>query len=229
MLTLMKSISRPISIIAAAIACCFTFTARAQEAPGKARWGLRAGWDVNLAGRWHKDGSHLPGYHTGTGATLGAICDIPLPGGFFLEPGASLFYDTYADKVSLALDKRSFNTKEIDPTVYKAGIRFSASAGYRFRLSEKTALKVFTGPELSVAFAGGIHINDNDLKEDLDYSIFGTDGYMHRVSAGWKAGAAVPFGNWQAGIDASFGMTNLLTNGYTFRENRLNIHLALFL
>lgn len=225
----MRKIGLTLSKFTFLICSLIGISAQAANPEGGIRWALRAGWDVNFAGKWHKSGMDLPGYHTGTGATLGTLCNIPLSAKFFLEPGISLTYDTYSDEVILGKDELDEGTKSIDPTVYKAGFRIPIVFGYRINLTDKVGLKIFTGPELSYAFAGGVHLNDNDLKDELDLHIFGSGGYMRRFSAAWKAGVAVPFGNWQVGLEGAFGLNNVLTNGWTFRENRMNLSLALFL
>ena len=186
-------------------------------------WGVRAAFDVNIPGRVHSNIFNDKMFRAGTGGSIGAVCNIYLGYKFYLEPAVSLFYDTYTYN-NLIAEENGY--QETDPTVYKIGFRIPVVAGYSFSISDKLSIAPFTGPELSYAFAGDIRFHDKDrlgLDENL---LFGKIGSQRRVECGWKIGVAFFTGLWSFNIDATIGMTNLMTNGTTFRESRGSVNVT---
>lgn len=188
-------------------------------------WGVRAAFDVNIPGHVRSNIFNDKMFRAGTGGAIGAVCNIYLGRKFYLEPAVSLFYDTYSYN-DLVITNEDGITIEKDPTVYKAGFRIPVIAGYSFSISDRLSIAPFTGPELSYAFAGDIKIHD---KESLDLHgnlLFGEIGFQRRVECGWKIGVAFFSDMWSFNIDATIGMTNLMTNGTTFRENRGTVNVT---
>lgn len=186
-------------------------------------WGVRAAFDVNLPGKVHSNVINDAMFRAGTGATIGAVCNIWLSGKFYLEPAVSLFYDTYAYKdLLLAAD----DYEENNPSVYKVGFRVPLVVGYSISITDVISIAPFTGPELSYAFAGKIRVDDKDRLDLDDLSLFGKFGNQRRVECGWKIGVAFFSGMWSFNIDGTIGMTNLMTNGTRFRESRGSVSLT---
>lgn len=186
-------------------------------------WGVRASFDVNIPGHVRSNIFNDKTFRAGTGGAIGAVCNIYLGNKFYLEPGISLFYDTYSYN-DLIVEENGY--KESDPTVYKVGVRIPIVAGYSFSVSDRLSIAPFTGPELSYAFAGDIRLLDKD-RLDLDGNLlFGKIGSQRRADCGWKIGIAFFTGMWSFNIDASIGMTNLMKNGTTFRENRGSVNVT---
>ena len=180
-------------------------------------WGVRATFDVNLPGHVHSNIFNDKMFRAGTGGTLGAVCNIYLGHKFYLEPSVSIFYDTYSYNNFIAEEN---GYQETDPLVYKIGIRIPIVVGYSFRVNDKLSIAPFTGPEFSYAFAGDIRFHDKDRLELEGNLLFGNIGSQRRAECGWKIGLAFFYDMWSFNIDASIGMTNLMKNGTTFRENR---------
>ena len=180
-------------------------------------WGVRAAFDVNLPGKVHGNVIDDRMFRNGTGGTVGAVCNIFLGKKFYLEPAISLFYDTYSYN---GLTITGINYEESDPTAYKFGIRIPLVVGYSIRLTDLISIAPFTGPEMSYSFAGAMKIHDKDKLELDDASIFGKYGNQRRFECGWKIGIAFFTGMWSFNIDGTIGLTNLMTNGTKFHENR---------
>lgn len=186
-------------------------------------WGVRAAFDVNIPGRVRSDVFNDKMFRPGTGVAVGAVCNIYLGNKFYLEPAVSLFYDTYSYN-DLIIGGNDYEEK--DPAVYKLGIRVPVVAGYNFTVSDRLSIAPFTGPELSYAFAGDVRLRDKDRLELDGNLLFGNVGSQRRVECGWKIGIAFFSGMWSLNIDATIGMSNLMKNGTTFRENRATINLT---
>lgn len=180
-------------------------------------WGVRAAFDVNMPGKVHSNVIDDRMFRSGTGVTIGAVCNIYIGHKFYLEPAVSLYYDTYSykDLIIAAVDYT-----ESDPSIYKAGIRIPVVVGYSIGISDRLSIAPFTGPEMSYSFAGAIKVDDKDRLELDDSSLFGEFGAQRRLDCGWKIGVAFFSGMWSFNIDGTIGMTNLMTNGLKFRETR---------
>lgn len=195
----------------------------------KVIWGVRAALDLNIPGDWHGDGGSVKMYRSGFGATLGAVANISLSRGFYLEPGVSLFYDTYSYD-GLTIPDASGNEIH-DPGLYKFGVRVPVVAGYDFRIADKLDMTVYTGPELSCSFVGKVRLNDSQKEivgDDFDNNLFGKNG-QSRFDCAWKIGIGFPWENMMLGLDASIGMTDLLRTPMSFRENRVSVTFTYYL
>lgn len=198
------------------------FTVRAQG--GDSAWGLRAAFDINIPSKLggRLNGEKLEMFRIGCGGTLGAVYTHWFGNGVFIEPGASLFYDTYSFK-DLYIDAES--KKPADPSLYKFGVRIPLVIGYSYDLFESMPMRVYTGPELSYAFAGKIRVKDKGCPTDFNTEIFGKDGFMNRVDCSWKIGLGVETDIATICMDVSVGMADLYKDNMTLRENRITISL----
>lgn len=187
------------------------------DEPSTASWGIKAAFDVNLPGKWHGDAGSVKMYKKGYGVTVGAVYRYNFNSKFYLEPGASIFYDNYdTDITPLAAD----GSAEKEPSLYKVGVRVPVVGGFTFNVADFFNMSVFTGPELSYAFAGDIRSKQMDL--------FGKDGQQRRIDCAWKVGIGVPYQNVFISLDAAIGMTDLLKGGMTYRDNRLTLGISYF-
>ena len=188
-------------------------------------WGISAAFDVNIPGHVRSNAFNDKMFRAGTGGAIGAVCNIYLGHKFYLEPGISLFYDTYSYN-DLVITNEEGMPIEKNPSVYKAGFRIPVVAGYSFSISDRLSIAPFTGPELSYAFAGDIRFHDKDRLGLEGNLLFGNIGFQRRVECGWKIGIAFFSGMWSFNIDATIGMTNLMKNGTTFRESRGSVNMT---
>lgn len=213
-----------IVILFSALCSLFT-TASAAETDSDTRpmWGVKAAFDINIPGKWHGDAGSVSMYRHGFGGTVGTVCNIYLGKNFYLEPGLSLFYDSYSHKDLIVVNAPG-ELGEEDPSLYKVGLRIPVVAGYSFNIGENLAMSVYTGPELSYAFAGDIRFKDADLKGEI--GLFGKNGNQKRIDCAWEIGVGFPVNEWFISIDAALGMTDLLKGGMSFRENRCTVGLT---
>ena len=188
-------------------------------------WGIKAALDINLPGKYHSAAGSVTMFRHGFGGTLGAVYNIYLGHNFYLEPGASLFYDTYSYK-GIVFGSYEGLPGESDPGLYKFGIRIPVVAGYSFNVTDRFAMSVFTGPELSYALAGDIKFKDREALDLNDLHLFGKNGPQRRADCAWKVGVGFPMDGWFVSVEGAFGLTNLNRLGTTFHENRCTIALS---
>lgn len=200
-----------------------TFAAVAQESGSRASFGLRIGVDTDLPGKWYNRAGGIKMFRTGFGANIGGVCNLALPKGFWLEPGVSLYYDTYRYYNMYIADGQG--REEHDPGVWKFGLRVPVVAGYDIPLTGRLTLAVFTGPELNWSFAGGYDIRQKWAQEEMS-GLFST---QRRVDCAWKIGVGIPFDRIFVALDAAIGMTDLLKSpDISFRENRITLSATYF-
>ncbi len=187
-------------------------------------WGIRAAFDINIPSKLggRLNGEKLDLFKTGFGGTLGAVYKHWFNDYIFLEPGASIFYDSYAYK-DILVDGNPNYLEELDASIYKVGLRIPLVVGYSYYLVGDLPMRVYTGPELSYAFAGGTHVKNKSVKDDFDTTIFGKNGFMNRVDCAWKIGIGAEFDIATVCFDVAIGMTDLYKDHLTLRENRVTI------
>lgn len=218
---------RKITTALMAITVAGAMAAETTDASGGVQWGIKAAFDINIPGNWHANGSSVKMYKSGCGFTLGGVCNIPLRGNFYLEPGLSFFYDTYAydDLRVMGDDLQAIQT---DPSLYKVGLRLPVVVGYDFNISDRLTMTVFTGPELSYALGGEVRLKDEENLDFFDKSLFGENA-QRRFDCAWKIGFGLfPTDNFLISIDGAIGMTDLQKSAVSFRENRMSIGATYF-
>lgn len=193
----------------------------------RAYWGIRADVDVVLPGKWHpKYGSEpIKMFSNGIGFSIGGVYNIPLVANLYVEPGVSLFYDTYRfDDLTVVGDD---DYTEKNPAVKKFGLRVPVMIGYHFDLWENGGISVFTGPELSVGLSGKIGVHNKELfGDDFPTNLY-SDGFQRRTDCAWKVGVGVPVGQFLIGVEGAFGLVDLKKgNGITYHENRAALKLG---
>ncbi len=216
-------------IVAIFTFACSLFGVMAQNSPDtRPMWGVKAAFDLNLPGKWHGDAGSVNMYRYGFGGTLGAVCNVWLGHNFYLEPGVSIFYDTYSYKgVVFSADGSGYGD-ESDPSLYKVGVRVPVVAGYSFAVGSSLVMSVFTGPEMSYAFAGKVKLKNPELAgQENGLDLFGRYGTQRHVDCAWKFGFGWQmYDSWMISLEGAVGMTDLLRGGMTFRENRLSVALT---
>lgn len=195
-------------------------------------WGLRAAFDINIPGKIggiaDTDAGKLlrERYRQGYGGTIGVVYDCWLSGSVFLQPGVSLFYDSYSYKDFIIMEEE-FGNGEKDPSLYKLGVRVPVVIGYSYDFVDILPMRVYTGPEFSYAFAGDIRFKNRDLVGD-DWHLFGKNGEQRRFDIAWKIGLAADFDIATVAIEAAIGVTDLLPGKLSFRDNRVSIAVTHF-
>lgn len=184
-------------------------------------WGIKASVDAELPSKWHRDGGGVTMYRPGYGFTIGGISNIYLGKNFFFEPGISLAYSQYKYK-DLAISDSEGVIWETDPKIYKWSLQIPLVFGYSIDMSDRYSLNVFTGPQVRYAFAGDVSFKNKEIAEEVDESVNLWNG-QRRFDLSWKVGVGIPINNFQISLEADFGVTDLLKNDFSFRENRVGI------
>lgn len=191
-------------------------------------WGVRASLDINIPGKWNVADNSIKLFRAGAGATVGAVCSIPWTNGFYLEPGISFYYDTYSYD-DLIISDTAGNPVEKDPGVHKFGVRVPVVLGYDFTIADSFRMTVFTGPEFNCGLVGKVKTrHKNDFGNGFSDDIYSGDGAQHRFDLAWKIGVGFPVGNFQVGVDAEIGVSDLMPGDVSFRENRANVYLTYY-
>ena len=189
-------------------------------------WGLRAAFDINIPGKIGGIADTEAGnllkerYRQGYGGTIGVVYDHWINGSIFLEPGVSLFYDSYSYKDLIIMEDEA-GKGEKDPSLYKLGVRVPVVVGYSYDLMDALPMRVYTGPELSYAFAGDIRFKNRDLVGD--WHLFGKNGEQRRFDVAWKLGLGADFDLATVSVEATLGLTDLCPGKLSFRENRVSV------
>ena len=195
-------------------------------------WGVRAAFDINIPGRVGGIADTEAGnllkerYRQGYGGTIGVVYDHWLSGSIFLQPGLSLFYDSYSYK-DLIIMEDGKGKEEKDPSLYKLGVRIPVVVGYSYSLVDVLPMRVYTGPEFNYAFAGDIRFKNRDLVGD-DWHLFGKNGDQRRFDIAWKIGLAAELDIAIVGVEAAIGVTALFPGNLSFRDNRVSVSVTRF-
>lgn len=202
--------------------------AAAVTANAQAYWGARIAYDATFPSTYKAGDAEFDLFRNGGGLSAGAICNIPLMAGLYLEPGASLYYNSYRYS-DLTINVDADDGYHIfDPKVKKTGVRIPVRLGYYFDIfPDRGGLAVFTGPSFDYALSGKLGI-DKDIceKYEIERNIFSEPWGMHRASMAWTVGADIYVGPWVVDICGSFGLTDLQRGPGSFREYRLSIGLG---
>lgn len=206
-----------VTLIIAAFSAAFA--ANAQDSK-RVLWGVKAGVDIELPGKWHGDHSSVKMFKPGIGFSAGAVCNIDLGYNTFFEPGLGLFHEQYRYDEFIVMGDNGQPLAE-DPKVSKTGLMIPLIFGYSFWFNDDAGLRVYTGPQLRYAFDGNIDID----VDEADFSIW--DG-QRRFDASWKVGLGMPFNHFMVSLEVEFGMANLLKNELKFSENRVGLGLSYY-
>lgn len=203
---------------------CFAKSASSEPA----LWGIKANFGLELPGNWRGNGNSVKMYSTGVDAQVGAVCNIYLGRDFYFEPGAALFYESYKFD-NLGILGAEGDVVATDPGIHKLGVRVPLVFGYTFALSEDFSMCVFTGPQIGYALWGEVSTEypSNYYGDEFPTDLFGKHGHR-RFEFGWKIGVGIPFNNFMVSFEGDLGITDLLKNGMSFRENRCIVGLTYY-
>ena len=205
------------------ILSCFNLNVLAAD-NNRVLWGLKASIDAELPGKWHGENHSVRMYKPGVGFAIGGVSNICLGKNFYFEPGLSFFYSQYKYDLVIGVDAVNFFK---DPKLYKLGFQLPLVFGYTIDFSDKFAIDVFTGPQLRYALGGEVVIKDKEIKEEVD-DIIGLWNVQRRFDCAWKIGIGIPMKDFTLSIEADLGLTDLLKEDMSFRENRVGLGLTYF-
>lgn len=212
-----------LNLIIGIILCCVNFNILADD-NNRVLWGLKASVDAELPGKWRGNDASVKMYKPGVGFTIGGVSNIYLGKNFYFEPGFSFFYSQY--KYDLIIGGETLNDYK-DPKLYKLGLEIPLVVGYTIDFSDKFAMDVFTGPQLRYALGGETVIKDEKVKEEVG-DFFDLWSIQRRFDLSWKLGIGFPVKDIFVSVEADFGLTDLLKEHMSFRENRLGLGLTYY-
>lgn len=189
-------------------------------------WGIRASYNLTVPGEYTFSKTKKESvFKPGSGFEAGVTRLIPLVSGFYLEPGAMVFFDTYSvksDKVYLFQNGTSISTN-------KFGMRIPVMAGWQFKFGDKVKLNVFTGPEFEIGFTGKTKYGTSQGKTSFDIYTSNNPGRLRNLALLWGVGTGVSFDKYYLGVSGYFGLTNMRNNSadQSFHENHILVTLGL--
>lgn len=163
----------------------------------------------------------LDAFKVGGGLEVGAIYNIPLFMNLYIEPGVSLFYNSYGTK------KEYYKAVDDDAKGFsfrKFGFRIPVLVGYHFDFSSDLKVSVFTGPEMEVGLYGQSCLNykHSQLRSDLYVDKNEYILAQNRFNMYWDFGVGVNWQKYYFGFKGGVGMCNMLkAPGMKLRENRV--------
>lgn len=191
-------------------------------------WGIKGNLGAELPSRWRADGNSQKMYNSGFGASIGGLANIYLGKHFYFEPELALFYEGYSynDIRMVAPNSPSVN---VGPDIHKLGVRVPLNFGYFINISDTWGIAVFTGPELNCAFWGNSKATSDEVKGDYDYTHLYSGKYaQRRCDLAWNVGVGFPVRNFMISLEADFGITDILKNEFTCRENRVGLGITYY-
>lgn len=182
-------------------------------------WGVRASLDISCPTKTTvKDGDFKESeklLNNGVGFSVGAIYHLPIVANFYFEPGVSLFYNTWSDKLD-SDEKDDYKHNSYRQT----GIRIPLNLGYHFDFTDDFKLSVFTGPQVQVGFSCD---NYQTLKDEWKWewsdggeskhqapSMYSGDNGFNRFNMSWNVGVGFTFKQMYLGVTGSLEMTNMM-------------------
>lgn len=210
-------------LIIGIILCCFNLNVSAND-NNKVLWGLKATVDAELPGKWRNSHHSVKMFNNGIGFTIGGVSNIYLGKNFYFEPGFSFFYSQY--RYDLIIGEESLWDIK-DPKLYKLGIEIPLVFGYTCDFSDKFSLEFFTGPQFRYALGGKVEIRDKTFEEELN-PIIGLWETQRRFDCSWKIGIGIPINDFTVSLEADLGISDLLKEDMSFRENRIGLGLTYY-
>ena len=179
----------------------------------RAYLGIRLGADISSTA-----GQNYDIYSNSVGFTLGAVYNIPVWQNMFVEPGLSLFYDTFGQELTDM--GRSNHPEDINGSIRNFGFRVPVNLGYRFDFADDISLSIFTGPVVNLNLTGEQHVGDYSKK------LMG-NGFK-RADMQRDFGASMQFfHNYYIQVSGAVGLTKVFnTPAEQFRRNTVNLSLG---
>lgn len=145
------------------------------------RFGVKAEWDLTCPS------TSLTTLDDGSGFAAGALVNVPVWRGLYVEPGVDFFYNT----MDISFIDFVVNGKEPGPNGYvgNTGLRVPVAVGYKFPLAEGMDFSVFTGVNLNIGLGMKAHFDAGELplpemKSTIDLYDGGVDKFDTQLLLG---------------------------------------------
>lgn len=197
-----------IAIVALAVA---SLTTNAQnylvENPDNvAYFGARLGVDITAT----PGSAEFSTYNNGGGFSFGAIYNIPVYKNLYVEPGLSIFYDTFSENLDFIDQDLPEIPYQISHSFRNFGFRIPMTCGYRFDFTDQVSIAPFTGPQFNLSLYAHDHWSDEAKTEGK--SLFGENGFKH-LDMQWTIGASVTYDRYVFTAAGAFGITRVYQMG----------------
>lgn len=213
------TMKRVLLVLTLAVLCVTGLSAQALEQNKPAVFGVRIGADLNLPSSVNFPEFKMKSFKPGGGVSLGAVVYMPMIQNFYIQPGVSVYYDTF--KSDLGVMDDNVDVQSYYDNAYKIGFRIPVLFGYKFNFTETVRMMVYTGPEFNVSFAG--HYTGKELPK---LTLFEE---QRRFDLAWNIGLGFPVNDFMISVDGSFGLTDLYkASPVSYHENRLTVGLTYF-
>ncbi len=182
----------------------------------KEYFGVRLGLDITAT-----PGAGTDTYRNGAGFSIGAVYNIPVYKNLYVEPGLSIFYDTFSDNIIVGDNGSLELPQQMSRSFRNFGFRIPIFVGYHFDFTEQISIAPFTGPQFNLSlYAQDAYDKDYGLEA---VSLFGEKGFKH-LDMQWAVGAALTYNKFVISATAAFGITKIYTVGYDrLRRNTCTI------
>lgn len=170
-------------------------------------FGARIGMDITAT-----PGSALySNYNNGLGVSFGAVYNIPVYKNLYVEPGLSIFYDTFKETIGyIDVEHDVAFPSQFNRSTRNFGFRIPLLAGYHFDFTDQVQIAPFTGPQLNLSLYAHDHFPDYIDAES--HSLFGEYGFKH-VDLQWVIGASVTYDRFVFTASGAFGITRMSAYG----------------
>lgn len=184
-------------------------------------WTVTASYDASLPGKWKVGDSSIKMFKPGSGVSVGADYLLLLGKGFFFEPGARLYFDSYRyDNITVGAGSAYEPAMTYDPPVRKIGLRIPLTVGYKFDIFKRGSLFLSTGPEATVGFSARTKVDDGQT-EIFEENLY--KNQMRRYDVAWDVRAAVLIDRFRVDLTGSFGLLDVIKTAASMHESRLSI------
>lgn len=184
---------------------------------GGISYGVRAGLNVSkIAGQYSPDSGDKLDFNSRVGFQVGAVVDIPITNGFYVQPG--LLFTTRGAKEKFSYSEAGYS--EETSTKYRPMyLQIPVLASFRADVSESVNVQVHVGPHFAFGLGGKCKdsYSDSDgLSESQKYPFFGesTENEARfgakRFDFGLSFGAGVTLReHYYVGIVYDLGLVNM--------------------
>jgi hypothetical protein len=158
------------------------------------------------------------------GLKAGAVVDIPIVGGLFVQPGAFFSMKGYKVTSSATVLGITTETKGTSALNY---LEIPVNLGYRYTISDAGSVFVTAGPYLGYAFSGKVKqkstVNGNtvtDTETDIDFGSDDTEMKPLDFGLNFSAGYQLPMGLYVR-AQYGLGLSDLSNTNLASHKNRV--------
>lgn len=190
-------------------------------------WGIRVSYDYTKPGSIKAGDYIMDNFKGGSGFSAGIIYNMPLVANLYLEPGVSVFYDTYrSDDLFVTVDDMMLNNKAYIK-YSQLGVRIPIMLGYHFDFNERARINVMTGPQFGIGLVGKSKIKGDQIEdfEQTDDNMYSDEGGFKRFNLQWAVGVGTTVDKFDISVKYLFGLTGRIKDSEDakLKENQLQI------